>query len=523
MRGEGKGILGAIPYEVQNQTQSPPDYYSFHYADTMAAELADLHTVLTNIGMVNVADRNTLVDVEGFASIADLGILDGDNDINEMAKRLASRPAAAGRVIIGTVLIKRLQGLVWWVRDRQKRDLPLDPAEFDDAAMRQAIEMRQVRKELRDKTEPEVKELGTFNPDYFESYEDAFINFLARTTGVQGEPLRYVVRDDTPPAEFANDEQRRMYQLALDGRAFELDNTIVFQKLKAFLLDTPGWAWIESFDASENGRAAFMAWRDHYNGQGQLSKRTQLAKAKLKNLYYKNERSMSFERYSEELSKIYQTLDKDVDERLSDRQKVEHLLAGIRTEDAELRAAKTVIRSQHPNNFTDACAFFSSEVARLHGVAQLEGMERRGKRKISALDTSGRGGRGRGRFGGRGGRGGRGRGGRGGGGGGGNRTEINGVDVSNPTRDFSTEEWNALGADGWRYVQSARDRINGAKTGRGGDRGRGRGGGGGDRSIGAVAKDKHDTDSGEQDSGSGERGSKNGRNFGRGAYSGRKE
>jgi hypothetical protein len=41
---------------------------------------------------------------------------------------------------------------------------------------------------------------------------------------------------------------------------------------------------------------AFMAWTAHYSGEGELSKRTAIAKAKLNQLHYKNERSMSFKK-----------------------------------------------------------------------------------------------------------------------------------------------------------------------------------------------------------------------------------
>ncbi len=81
----------------------------------------------------------------------------------------------------------------------------------------------------------------------------------------------------------------------------------------------------------ENGRAAFWAWFNHYNGQGELSKQTSLAKSRVESLHYKNEQRMSFEKYTELLTKCFTTLDKDPDERVSERQKVERLLKGINT------------------------------------------------------------------------------------------------------------------------------------------------------------------------------------------------
>jgi 3-methyladenine DNA glycosylase Tag len=57
---------------------------------------------------------------EGFNQLEDLRVLEIDTDVTEMAKRMAAHMQAEGRVLLGTVIIKHLQMLVWWVRDHQK-------------------------------------------------------------------------------------------------------------------------------------------------------------------------------------------------------------------------------------------------------------------------------------------------------------------------------------------------------------------------------------------------------------------
>jgi hypothetical protein len=127
-----------------------------------------------------------------------------------------------------------------------------------------------------------------------------------------------------------------------------MDNQTVYRKLKAFLIDSPGWAWIEPHDNKENGRNAYLAWIAHYtNGEGELSKRTALAKAKLENLHYKNERSMSFERCAEIMTKCFNTLHKDPDQIYSDQRKLEKLLKAICCTDRELIAANVFVDQQH--------------------------------------------------------------------------------------------------------------------------------------------------------------------------------
>jgi hypothetical protein len=142
-----------------------------------------------------------------------------------------------------------------------------------------------------------VSDLGKFDPEEFETSETAFVNLLSQTHGTQGESLEYVARDAVVPAVFADDAKRRMYQLPLTGGAFKEDNKQTFRLLKSYLINTPGWTWIESFNATENGCGAFLAWATHYNGQGELSKCMAMAKAKIKNLLYKNEQSLTFKRY----------------------------------------------------------------------------------------------------------------------------------------------------------------------------------------------------------------------------------
>jgi hypothetical protein len=237
----------------------------------------------------------------------------------------------------------------------------------------------------RDTGNVSVMDLGKFNPDDFETHETAFINLLAQTYGVQCENLKYIVRNVIIPAEFVNDAKRRMYQLPLTGKAYSTDNKSVYRLLKSFLVNTSGWTWIELYDTMENGGGAFLAWTSHYNDQGQLLKRTAMAKARVKSLFYKNECSLSFEKVMEILSKSFSTLDKDPDERYSEHQKVEKLLRCIQMPDMEVVAQKSVIVSQYVNDFSGACNYFLAQVSRLHGGAQLENSKYTKKHNVSAM------------------------------------------------------------------------------------------------------------------------------------------
>ena len=493
----------------------------------MAAVNADVLAVLATCGL-NPADSQRVIDGEGFDNLEDFGILESDNDVNEMAKCLASRPLAQ-RVFLGVLAIKHLQPLVWWVHDLLKCNQPLVAADFDNNTITAVLERKKIQKAVSKKDDVAVKDLEKFDPNDYDLHELAFLNLLAQCHSADGETLRYVVHPAAVPAAFASEEEERMFQLPLHGPSFDDDNHNVFRKLKAFLVNTPGWAWIKEFDATENGRGAFLAWSNHYNGEGELSKRTAAAKAKLKDLHYKNERSMSFERVISIMKSCFATLDKDEDERVSERQQVEKLLRSIQSQESELAGAKAVIRDNYRNNFTAACNYFAAVVSEVHGAAIQEYSRSSRKRGIFATQ---RGGGGRARFGGRGRDGQRGRGGRGGrygrGGRGGrdsnDRVVINGVDVSDPTRNFTQDEWNPLGPT-QNYVIQRHMEIHGRGNRYQGQHARG-GGRDGQRNIGAMGQAGDETGGAsggnDQQHGNGgrqgERGGRNGRGFGRGAY-----
>ena len=205
----------------------------------MADPIAQLHLVFEVCGIVDGATRNNIINREGFTTIGDLGVLETDSDVSDMAKRMASRTLAEGRVLLGTIVVKRLQTLVWWVRDHQKRGLYVDAADWTADIMQEAAQMKSLKCNMADK-EPSVSDLGKFDPDDFDSFEDAFLNLLAQSYGVLCEPLRYGVRPEMAPEVFATTKERRMYQFPLNGNSFELDNQSVYRKLKAFLIDSPG-------------------------------------------------------------------------------------------------------------------------------------------------------------------------------------------------------------------------------------------------------------------------------------------
>ena len=59
----------------------------------------------------------------------------------------------------------------------------------------------------------------------------------------------------------------------------------------------------------------------------------------MRELHYKNEQSTSFEKYTKMIIKCFSTLNKDEDEKLSNQQKVNAIINGIRVQDVQIMSA----------------------------------------------------------------------------------------------------------------------------------------------------------------------------------------
>ena len=134
------------------------------------------------------------------------------------------------------------------------------------------------------------------------------------------------------PVIFTDEFEERMFQMLLKGQEYNLDHHTLYAKLKAFLIEIIGFAWIKRYDNAYNGRIAFQAWVDHYNRAGELNKCMAVAKARMRELHYKNEQSVLFEQYTKMIIKYLSTLDKDEDEKLSDQQNFNAIINGIRVQ-----------------------------------------------------------------------------------------------------------------------------------------------------------------------------------------------
>jgi hypothetical protein len=216
-----------------------------------------------------------------------------------------------------------------------------------------------------------------------------------------------------------------------------------------------------------DGRAAHLLLREHYVGEAHDMRRAASANAKLEALFWKSEASFPFEKYLTRMNEAFKEL-ADAGQPMYVQQKVQLLLRSIKCDDIQVQTTMGIIRDRYLNDFDGACLTLSRTVSsRFASIEPGKNKRSIGAATSNTRNTRGGGGRGgnRNRSGGRGDN------------GGGKRMKVmmNGVDVSDIHRNYTSEEWDKLRlVGGHTYIYQRRDYMNN----RGSGRFDGRGGGG---------------------------------------------
>jgi hypothetical protein len=201
------------------------------------------------------------------------------------------------------------------------------------------------------------------------------------------------------------------------------------------------WTWISSYESKKHGNGAFEALKKHYEGPGQSEIRTGHACHIIKTMHYKPERQFTFKSYVTKLSEAFEILN-DHEMPKHKREKVEILLDGIQSENQIVISAKTTVKMNvmMRASFQVAVDHLSELISSTFHNASNQGA--RPARNVSRMETG---------HGGRGGRGGRSRG-RGGRGGNRQGKFQNGVNISDLTCSFTSEEWQKLPEETTRQI-----------------------------------------------------------------------
>jgi hypothetical protein len=407
-------------------------------AEAIIAANPDVDQMLTMCGFTEFLERARLIDHERFASLDAFGDYT-DSMIESMATQNEKR-ATAQRVRFGIQRILYVKAVAYWVRKQRREGIAVSIDDLNpDVLLTMVREMNLDRLDLETEVDDRLLQPGKFDPRRYVQWERSFANYLDSIRGRSGVPLSYIIRpENVVVANAAYDYERALWSAPHNGPAYRDDNRQVYRIYRGLMIGTDGWTWFNRAD-NGNGRQAHLLITQHYRGDAETALRAAEAESMLLRLFYRNEAAFSFENYITRMSECFELM-KDNEQGLSEGQKVKKMLDGVVSTNAEVVAIKAVVRSTYPNDFSAASTLMAGQIALLFPAAT---NELRNKRKISAVNAGpGTPNLGRGR-------GGRGGGGRGGGGRHGNAHMLNGVDVSDPMRNFTSDEWKRLRESGF--------------------------------------------------------------------------
>ena len=274
--------------------------------------------IFTNLGFTAANIRNSLIT--DFLS----GGLDGlehisMDDVRDACNSYAKRTDGIFPIILTTLQKQRMKALALWVQDMKRAQLP---AEFPNGTT-----AAQMIAELNDslerhKTRSEQKKIGesyhdhSFNnklrsQNHFEKFYEELESTLSMIIGSQGIPLSCIICEDETSAydDTIPYEEAVIQAASLAGPKFDIDKQTVHQLILLNVHeDSDAYTYIKPLIRRRDGRQDMEALRGRYKNDASQQTIINEAKASLKTLRFKNERSFSFERFSAKFTKAYEDL-----------------------------------------------------------------------------------------------------------------------------------------------------------------------------------------------------------------------
>ena len=108
--------------------------------------------------------------------------------------------------------------------------------------------------------------------------------YLGQLVGSGRIPLRYVIRRRENPelgTIFQTEQEQNMAMAPLTGLAYQRDNAKVYGIIKQLVLEGPGRSYILRYDSTSDGRAAWFALINHFEGDGFRNRNVEEAYTKL--------------------------------------------------------------------------------------------------------------------------------------------------------------------------------------------------------------------------------------------------
>jgi hypothetical protein len=251
---------------------------------------------LTNAGPMPQCQTAQFLALHGLNSVNNFNLIELHQAKDMVTAASARHPAQA----MGILIQNNLTGLIWYLKDRTRRGLPVDVNNivFDD--LHRCHMAYEAYLQNRDKSQ-NIKALEKWCDKYdFDDWDCKVTETLSLVYGRNYCPIAYVIRPDkpagwSPAVDAVNDYEQLMYQLPLDGIAFKQDNETMFSFIQLAVVHSQAETWIYNHVPGRDGRGAMQALHNHYEGEAELGVQALKAQQILDTLVYTNKKQMTFE------------------------------------------------------------------------------------------------------------------------------------------------------------------------------------------------------------------------------------
>ena len=114
----------------------------------------------------------------------------------------------------------------------------------------------------------------------WKSWRESVVTYLHSKTGQAGVPLAAILRDNelpVPGAIYATTHDELVECSILVGPEFAINNGAVYDLLHSLTLNGPAWSWVQAYQRTRNGRAAWKALLGYYEGDSMQTRSKQEA------------------------------------------------------------------------------------------------------------------------------------------------------------------------------------------------------------------------------------------------------
>ena len=321
---------------------------------------AQIRAALGRMGVTNAAAQ-WITDVEGYDSVENLTKIQTDEDVKVLCAAVRKpggfiqNPHAhiAGQapqipnpgIPVSAKAEKQLKTMAFYLQYKARTSRNVTPADITEANVNAYAHYKEWEENQ------EASEMPELNDKDWSKTFDAIDTWISDHLGITKIPLAYITRDNVEvpagpdPATNYSTKQEEMIMRAphtttpggnVTTEAYKVDNVAVWELLFKLTREHSCYSYVKPHLRAKNGRAAYLALKEHYLGTGHADDMATKAENALKNLRYHGEtRRWNFEKYSKKHKDQHTILDelqeKGLHNGINGASKVRYLMAGIKT------------------------------------------------------------------------------------------------------------------------------------------------------------------------------------------------